>query len=30
MSNLMITQKCFKINKKYLDKLQKCDIIEVT
>ena len=26
----MIAQKCYKINKKYLDKLQKCDKIIVT
>ena len=26
----MIAQKSYKINKKYLDKLQKCDILRVT
>ena len=28
--NLIIAQKCYKINLKYLDKLQKCDRIKVT
>nr|DAU01979.1 MAG TPA: hypothetical protein [Caudoviricetes sp.] len=28
--NLIIAQKCYNINKKYLDKLQKCDILIVT
>ena len=30
VGNLIIAQKCYKINKKYLDKLQKGDILKVT